>query len=280
MHQEAVRALLRAADTRDETSHARDLAGTARDHAADERDLAMERREDDDAHDAAAQAAAVAGIVRRGVNRRERGAAARSRALDDRRLAAGDRGLAAVDRQDAGLDREQAVGEQLLAARNRDTLERHLAIAETDPLTGARARGAGLTALEQEVDRCRRTGGLLVVAYVDVVGLKALNDAAGHPAGDELLKRVAVLITQNLRSFDLIIRMGGDEFLCAMSNATLPDARRRFRAIDAALTITPGTHAINAGYAELAADDTVAKLIARADGDLLEGRRANPDSRH
>jgi diguanylate cyclase (GGDEF)-like protein len=50
-----------------------------------------------------------------------------------------------------------------------------------------------------------------VVAYVDVIGLKTLNDSAGHSAGDKLLQHVVALIKKHLRSYDLIIRMGGDE---------------------------------------------------------------------
>lgn len=68
------------------------------------------------------------------------------------------------------------------------------------------------------------------MAYVDAVGLKTLNDTEGHAVGDELLKRVVQLIRTHLRPYDLIIRLGGDEFLCAMSNMSLREARRRFGA--------------------------------------------------
>jgi diguanylate cyclase (GGDEF)-like protein len=120
------------------------------------------------------------------------------------------------------------------------------------------------------VDRAGRTSGQLVLAYVDVIGLKALNDSEGHPAGDALLKRVVAQIRQHVRSYDLIIRLGGDEFLCAMSNVTMPDVRERFNQVAAALA--PGGDAISAGFAELAAEETASELIARADSELLEAR--------
>jgi len=161
------------------------------------------------------------------------------------------RARAAQDRQAAARDREQAARERQRAQADREALAHELAGAETDPLTGTRARAAGLIDLNHELDRCRRTNGLLVVAYVDVDGLKTVNDCAGHGAGDKLLERIVALIGEYLRSYDLIIRLGGDEFLCAMSNMTLVDARRRFSAIAAALAAAPDAAAISTGFAEI-----------------------------
>ena len=196
-----------------------------------------------------------------------------------RAQAAEQRALAAQDRQAAARDREQAANERMLALLDREALARQLAIAETDALTGARARAAGLTDLNHELDRCRRTGSMLVVAYIDVVGLKTVNDTQGHAAGDELLKHIVALIKEHVRPYDLIIRLGGDEFLCAMSSMTLLDAHRRFSAIAAALAAAPDAAAISTGFAELSPDEPATELIARADSDLLDSRRPNRDSR-
>jgi diguanylate cyclase (GGDEF)-like protein len=142
---------------------------------------------------------------------------------------------------------------------------------EIDPLTEVHTRAAGLRDLDHEVDRCRRTGSSLVAAYVDTVGLKRVNDSEGHGAGDELLKRVVAAMRQQLRTYDLIIRVGGDEFVCAMSSVTLPEARRRFASIAGRLGET--SDAIRTGFAELAAAETAAELIARADSQLTASRR-------
>ncbi|MCA1699107.1 MAG: GGDEF domain-containing protein [Actinobacteria bacterium] len=191
--------------------------------------------------------------------------------------AAEDRARAAEDRQAAAQDREQAARERLQDLAERAALERQLALTATDSLTGARTRTAGLSDLDRELDRCRRTGGLLVLTYVDVVGLKTVNDTNGHSAGDELLRRVIQVITAHLRSYDLIIRVGGDEFVCAMPNITMLQARRRFRAIATTLASAPDAAAITTGFAQPTAGENATELIARADNDLLARRRSNPD---
>jgi len=80
----------------------------------------------------------------------------------------------------------------------------------------------------------------LAVAYVDVVGLKAVNDSRGHGAGDALLQRAVDGIRGHLRSYELIVRLGGGEFLCVMSGATIKDAEHRFNVIQTALAADSG----------------------------------------
>jgi len=134
-------------------------------------------------------------------------------------------------------------------------------ITETDSLTGARTRDAGLTQLGQELDRCRRTSVLLVVVRVVAVGLQMIRASEGRDAADQLLARIARITRDHMRSYDLICRHAGDEFLCAMSNVTMSDARDRFVTIAAALADAPGAGTIRAGFAELTREQTAAELI-------------------
>jgi diguanylate cyclase (GGDEF)-like protein len=255
---------LQSAHERDATAQARDLAGLARDRAATARDLAMAQSDVYYAKDGT-RAVTGAEIVMRASRQRQR-------ATQYRELAAEHRTQAALDREAAATDREQGARDRLQALADREALARALAMTEIDPLTGARTRAAGLIDLDHEVDRNRRTGGTLVVAYVDAVGLKRINDAEGHAAGDRLLKRVVALIAQHLRSYDLIVRLAGDEFLCAMPNMTLAEARERFSSIAGALAGASEASAIRTGFAELAADESATELIARADSQLIASR--------
>jgi len=90
---------------------------------------------------------------------------------------------------------------------------------------------------------------------------------------------VVALVKAHLRSYDLIIRLAGDESLCAMSDITLVEARQRFRAIAGALGGAPCHAAISTGFAELAPGQPVAELIAQADKEMIESRHASPYSR-
>jgi diguanylate cyclase (GGDEF)-like protein len=255
---------LASAHERDATARARDLDGLARDRAAAARDLAMARRDGQDDHDAP-RAVTGAEIVMRAAEQRRRAAEYRALAVEHRRQAALDREAAAADRAQGARDRVQALADC-------HTLADALATTETDPLTGARSRAAGLVDLVREVNRCHRIASPLVAAHIDAVGLRRVNDSEGHDAGDRLLKRVVALIGEHLRSYDLIIRVGGDEFLCAITNMTLGDARERFSEIASALAGSNEAGAIRFGFAALLPDETATDLIARADRELAGGR--------
>jgi len=85
-------------------------------------------------------------------------------------------------------------------------------LAHRDWLTGL-LNGRGFSArVEAERSRSVRLRRPLVVAYLDCDRFKAFNDTRGHPVGDELLQRVAEILRDGLRSYDVVARPGGDEF--------------------------------------------------------------------
>ena len=177
--------------------------------------------------------------------------------------------VATAARARAAADRERAAQDRASAARERARLEAELRLAHLDQLTGTYHREMGQMALSQEIDRARRADGRFVVAFVDVDGLKAINDLEGHAAGDRILQLVARAIRTNLRSFDPIIRYGGDEFVCGLSGANLSDAVARFSSIEKTLK-SDANIGISVGFSELGAGDTVGALTERADLAMLQ----------
>jgi diguanylate cyclase (GGDEF)-like protein len=269
LREQSARARLDAAHQRDAVAQTRDLAAVARDQAASARDLAMAQ------HEAASEDPSRRADF--GVEIIMRAAEHRKRAAEYRAVAAEHRVLAAEDRRAAAEDRAYAAAERERARFDRELFAAALAQAETDPLTGARTRAAGLADLDDEIDRCRRTHSPLVVVYVDVVGLKALNDTLGHAAGDDLLRQVAGLFFAHLRSYDLVVRLGGDEFLCAVSNMPETDVRARFEAIAAEIAAAPDARGIRTGFATMLSGEDPTALIARADAQLVRPPRPARD---
>lgn len=88
-------------------------------------------------------------------------------------------------------------------------------LANHDPLTGLNNRRAFRHALQQMIDVARGTQGQVAVLFIDLDKFKAVNDTLGHDAGDQLLKKVAKVLTDALRDTDLLARFGGDEFAIA-----------------------------------------------------------------
>ena len=76
------------------------------------------------------------------------------------------------------------------------------------------------------VSQAERAGVDLVVVSVDVNGLKKMNDSSGHAAGDKMIKSLAKLFLKTVRDSDLVIRMGGDEFLLILWNSQLEGAEK------------------------------------------------------
>ena len=196
------------------------------------------------------------------------------RAERDRARAAADRAKAADDRARAAADREQAARERAEALQDRAESADNLKLATTDELTGALTRRFGLEEVSRELERARRTGATLVLAFVDVDGLKQVNDSQGHLAGDALLRLVGETLRANVRPYDVIVRYGGDELVCAMPNLSAREARARFEPIAAALTAIDAEHSVTVGLAEADPADSLQVLIARADADLLQARRS------
>lgn len=91
-------------------------------------------------------------------------------------------------------------------------------------------------------------------------------------AGDALLVAVADSLRACLRSYDLIMRFGGDEFVCVLPHADVKKVRGRFTEVSKALAVGPAGGSITVGFAELDDNDSPEELIRRADTDLLAHR--------
>ena len=176
---------------------------------------------------------------------------------------------------------EQCIGLLITPLRNALKYEAALQEARTDPLTQVLNRSTMEQSLCREMGLALRHGEDLCVVAVDLDDFKTINDAFGHAAGDLVLQELATLLRRCARESDLIYRVGGDEFVIALSHTSLAGARllaeRLRRAVDRNVFRYDGEELpvyISIGVAALDGNDCVDSLLHRADEALFEAKRA------
>lgn len=97
-------------------------------------------------------------------------------------------------------------------------------LSNTDHLTGLFNRRYMMEALWKELQRCIRKGGNLSFILLDIDHFKLVNDTYGHLQGDIVLKKVALLLQKELRSYDFAARYGGEEFVAILPDSTLKES--------------------------------------------------------
>lgn len=108
-------------------------------------------------------------------------------------------------------------------ARTKRKLAEEQSAATTDFLTGIGNRRGFNEAATREVERARRSPAPLTVVYIDCDNFKAVNDSAGHAAGNALLRTVGTVLRENSRGADVPARLGGDEFAMLLVGAALKE---------------------------------------------------------
>ncbi|MBI4354695.1 MAG: GGDEF domain-containing protein [Candidatus Omnitrophica bacterium] len=173
---------------------------------------------------------------------------------------------------------QHAVSRRTAALRR--TMERLRQLATTDELTGLWNRRAFLERWEFEYTRAKRYERPLGCLLIDVDGFKLINDTAGHPMGDVVLKRVAQALTESLRQSDVLARFGGDEFIAALPETSVAQAslvadKLRHLAIRGPWERTPdlGPIRLSVGVGFLQPHLTAEQVIQRADAEMYASRR-------
>jgi diguanylate cyclase len=183
----------------------------------------------------------------------------------------------------AALSERQALSAELAAAFDaaRSAAASFYDQASTDELTGVATRRRFLERLREEVAAARVRGTDLALLVLDVDHFKAINDAHGHPAGDQMLRTIADTCREATRGRDLVGRLGGEEFAVLMPDATAEGAAavsERLRLAVAAARIDAGNGVtmratVSLGLATLRGQDGD-RLLSDADRALYAAKRA------
>jgi diguanylate cyclase (GGDEF)-like protein/PAS domain S-box-containing protein len=101
--------------------------------------------------------------------------------------------------------------------------KRLIELARVDPLTGLVNRAGFELRVAEAMERCRTTGALMALMYLDIDRFKQINDRYGHNAGDAVLREFADRLSRTLRFSDTVARLGGDEFTAIMEGLPAPE---------------------------------------------------------
>jgi diguanylate cyclase (GGDEF)-like protein len=145
-------------------------------------------------------------------------------------------------------------------------------LAHQDALVALPNRRGFMRELDALIGRVTRYGEEAAMLFVDIDGLKRINDTYGHKAGDDALIHVASALNQGVRKSDCVARLGGDEFGILLAHASeevaLETAQRLTSEIEADETECDGNRiplGVAIGAAMIAPNDTPDAVIARAD---------------
>jgi diguanylate cyclase (GGDEF)-like protein len=155
--------------------------------------------------------------------------------------------------------------------------ENIFAQARRDALTGLPNRFVFEERIHALVEQARRHGRPLTLAALDLDHFKAVNDAMGHFIGDRVLQQVAATLQAQIRQSDLLVRMGGDEFLLVLPDTDMPAAchlaERLCRAVNCLDVVTAeGRLGVSIGLAEWQQGLSVSAWLEKADDTLYQAK--------
>jgi len=154
-------------------------------------------------------------------------------------------------------------------------------LAHRDTLINLPNRRGFMRELERLIDRARRYDHGAAMLFVDLDGLKMINDTFGHRAGDEALIQVAEMLSKGVRRSDVVARIGGDEFAVLLENATEESAHETAARLEDMICSCEFTHdgdalplSVAIGVGMIDGDDEPNAVMERADEEMYRRKAA------
>jgi diguanylate cyclase (GGDEF)-like protein/PAS domain S-box-containing protein len=151
----------------------------------------------------------------------------------------------------------------------------------TDELTGLRNRRGFLTLAQMEMALIRRTKRQMALFYIDLDGMKKINDSFGHQTGDLALQDIAQILRQTFRESDIVCRLGGDEFAILALETTGRPRKQIVRRLQAKIDSHNNTAnrqytiAVSVGMIHVDSGSTITleELMAQADAEMYQAKQ-------
>ena len=154
-------------------------------------------------------------------------------------------------------------------------------LAHQDTLVALPNRRGFMRQLDEVVGRVQRHGDSAAMLFVDLDGLKMINDSFGHMAGDEALIQVAEMLVGGVRRSDCVARLGGDEFGILLAHADEPSVRETVGRLARMISECEFVHegdalplSVAIGYAMIRPGDDCETVMARADKEMYKRKAA------
>lgn len=154
-------------------------------------------------------------------------------------------------------------------------------LAHQDSLIGLPNRRGFMRRLDGAIAAVQRYDESAAMLFIDLDGLKLINDSFGHQAGDQALMEVAKLLTGGVRRSDCVARIGGDEFAILLERAGETVAQETAARLADAIADCDFTHegdplplSVAIGVAMIGIDDDAESIMARADAEMYKRKAA------
>ena len=162
-------------------------------------------------------------------------------------------------------------------------LKESLYYASRDAVTELLNRRAGLSLLEKEIEISKINGTSITICFIDIDGFKYINDNYGHIKGDKVLKDVGNVLKRSVRKTDIVMRIGGDEFVIVFCNTKIDNANRLWRGIDEQINkLNKETYynyniSLSYGFSEYSSESplSIKELLHNADESMYSNKRSN-----
>jgi two-component system, cell cycle response regulator len=163
----------------------------------------------------------------------------------------------------------------------RENMRNSVVEAQTDPLTGVYNRRYADMHLEAMIERCQRRASHLTVMMLDLDRFKRINDEHGHAAGDMVLSEFTRRLQSNVRSIDLVARVGGEEFMVVLPDTDPEIAGEIAERVRSATADPPflisdvgetRNITVSIGFASMQPNESVFELLKRADRALYASK--------
>jgi diguanylate cyclase (GGDEF)-like protein len=156
------------------------------------------------------------------------------------------------------------------------------ALARSDPLTGIANRRSFIELGQYEVFRSERFHQPLSIVYTDIDNFKDINDTYGHKAGDDLLRKVAAVVRENIRAVDTVARLGGDEFAIILPSAGYGETNEMVQRLQKELLSAIGDKGVSMGFSmgAVTCDSvcSIERMLQVADSLMYEVKRSGKNN--